>query len=125
MDGAVIPDLGVETQALHFFHRGLAAIVGVIVVMVCLRVIRRKSEFPAAARYAHLAAGLFAVEVLIGAANVWTTGNSAFVTAHLAVGASIWASLVAMAVSTSEALLGVVVERGFTAGAAIAKVSAR
>ena len=96
MNGALIPELTVTEQAIHFLHRALAAIVGVIVAVVCFGVIRRKQELPAAARFAYIAVGLFAVEVLIGAANVWTQLNSAFVSAHLALGALIWTSLVAM-----------------------------
>lgn len=104
MDGRVVPNLEEQAQAIHFFHRVLAAIVGVIVVAVGVRVIRRKSDLPAAARAAHIAMGLYAVEVLIGAANVWTGLNAAFVTAHLALGAAIWGTLVGMAAVSSPSL---------------------
>ncbi len=105
MDGQLVPDLAVKGQAIHFIHRVLAAVVGVIVFLVAVRVMKRKADMPEAARAAHVAGGLFAVEVLIGAANVWTGLNAAFVTAHLAVGAAIWATLVAMAAITSPALV--------------------
>jgi heme A synthase len=104
MDGKVIPNLAVESKAIHFFHRGLAAIVGVIVFAVALDVLKRGSEFPAARRFAHAAAGLFAIEVAIGALNVWTRLNSAAVTAHLAIGAAIWGTLIAAAFVTSPAV---------------------
>jgi cytochrome c oxidase assembly protein subunit 15 len=104
MDGRLVPDLDSKAQAVHFIHRALAAIVSVIVFVVGLRVMKRKPEFPAAARLAHTAVGLFAVEVMIGAANVWTGLNAAFVTLHLALGAAIWATLVGMAALTSPAL---------------------
>jgi heme A synthase len=52
----------------------------------------------------HAALGLFAVEILIGALNVWTDLNAAAVTAHLLTGALIWSSLVAVAVSSHPAL---------------------
>jgi len=104
MDGQLIPDLELKAQTVHFLHRALAAIVGVIVFVVGLRVMKRKREFPDAARLAHIASGLFAVEVMIGAANVWTGLNAAFVTLHLAVGAAIWATLIGMAAVTSPAL---------------------
>ena len=103
MNGAVIPNLAVEEQAIHFLHRALAAIVGVIVFAVCFGVIRRKNEMPVAARFAHIAVGLFVVEVLIGAANVWTELNEGFVTAHLAIGALIWTSLVGMSAAARPA----------------------
>lgn len=104
MDGRSIPDLEQKAQAIHFLHRALAAIVGVIVFAVGIRVMRRKARFPDAARLAHIAVGLYAVEVMIGAANVWTGLNAAFVTLHLALGAAIWATLVGMAAVTSPAL---------------------
>ena len=104
MDGRLIPSLDVKAEAVHFIHRALAAVVGVVVFVVALRVMKRKSEFPDAARLAHVALGLFAVEVVIGAANVWTGLNAAFVTMHLALGAAVWATLIGMAAVTSPAL---------------------
>ena len=104
MDGKVIPDLGVEAKAIHFFHRALAAVVGVIVFVVAFDIFKKGTDFPAARRFAHAAAGLFAVEVVIGALNVWTRLNSAAVTAHLAIGAAIWGTLIAAAFATSPAV---------------------
>lgn len=104
MDGSVIPDLGVEPKAIHFFHRALAGVVGVIVFVVAFDIIKKGAEFPAARRFAHAAAGLFAVEVAIGGLNVWTRLNSGAVTAHLAIGAAIWGTLVAAALVTSPAV---------------------
>ncbi len=104
MGGELIPNLAVEENAIHFFHRALAAVVGAILVVTLIPVLRNKSTNRTAARAAHVALGLFAVEVLIGALNVWTELNAAAVTAHLIVGASIWASLVGTAVATSPRL---------------------
>ena len=104
MDGKVIPNLAVEAKAIHFLHRVLAAIVGVIVFVVAFGVLKKGAEFPNARRFMHAAAGLFAVEVVIGALNVWTRLNEATVTAHLAIGAAIWGTLVAAAFATSPAV---------------------
>src|SRR5688500_3417930 len=71
MGGKVIPDLTYEPAAIHYIHRVLAAIVGVVVFVVGLGVARRKEEFPLQARFAHAAMGLFAMQVIIGALNVW------------------------------------------------------
>jgi heme a synthase len=97
MDGSLLPDLSVEARSLHFLHRLLAGATGIIVGIVALRAIRRRSEQPLAARWAYVAAAAYVVEVLIGAANVWTQLNAAAVTAHLFVGALIWTSLIAIA----------------------------
>lgn len=104
MDGSLIPNLAVEAKAIHFLHRALAGIVGVIVFVVAFDILKKGAEFPAARRFAHVAAGLFAVEVAIGALNVWTKLNSAAVTAHLAIGAAIWGTLVGAALVMSPAV---------------------
>jgi cytochrome c oxidase assembly protein subunit 15 len=100
VDGKLVPDLGVETFALHWLHRVLAGIVGIWVFATAVQVVRRKDDMPGAARYAHAAAGLFVVEVLIGAANLWTDLNPIVVALHLTIGALVWASFAAMATLT-------------------------
>jgi cytochrome c oxidase assembly protein subunit 15 len=100
VDGKLIPDLGVETYALHWFHRVLAGIVGIWVLLIAVRVMNRKDEMPGAARFAHAAAGLFGLEVLIGAVNLWTDQNPIAVASHLTVAALVWASFAAMATLT-------------------------
>ncbi len=108
MDGRLIPDLARDTHAIHFLHRSLAAAVGVIVFALGLSVVRRKNDLPLQARFAHAAMGLYGLQVLIGALNVWNPppgmANEIFVTAHLATAALIWGSLVAIAVTSAPAL---------------------
>ena len=121
MNGKLVPDLAIEAQALHFAHRLVAAIVGVVVFAIGWKVIRRRDDNPQAARLAHVGMGLFAVEVLIGAANVFTSLNSAFVTAHLATGAAVWATFVATWVVTSPATQELAVRAGRTGSPALAE----
>jgi cytochrome c oxidase assembly protein subunit 15 len=103
-EGRLIPNLESETQAVHFLHRVLALVVAAIVAVVAARAIRARAEAPAAARLAQAAAGLFAIELLIGAANVWTELNPIVVTLHLSTGALIWASVIGMwAIATAPA----------------------
>ncbi|HYN35619.1 MAG TPA: COX15/CtaA family protein [Actinomycetota bacterium] len=104
MNGRLIPDLATPDQTAHFLHRLLAAVVGVVVLVVAVRVMRDKKRLPHQARLAQIAIGLFAVEVLIGAANVWSDLNAGWVTAHLALGAGIWASLIGVTVVSHPAL---------------------
>ncbi|MEA2485419.1 MAG: heme a synthase [Actinomycetota bacterium] len=104
MNGHLIPDLSFQLAALHFLHRALALIVGIVVAWVGIGVTRRKNELPLQAKLIHTAMGLFAIEVLIGALNVWTNLNAAAVTAHLLTGALIWSSMVAVAVASHPAL---------------------
>lgn len=102
MGGKVIPDLSFEPAAIHFLHRALAAVVGVVVFIVGLGVARRKQGFPQQARFAHAAMGLFGVQVIVGALNVWnpppSVTNEIFVSLHLLIAALIWGCLVAVAV---------------------------
>ncbi|HEX2296550.1 MAG TPA: COX15/CtaA family protein [Actinomycetota bacterium] len=100
VDGKLVPDLGVETFALHWLHRVLAGVVGIAVFAVAWSVVRRRPEMPGAARFAHAAAGLFGFEVFVGALNLWTDMNAVVVALHLTTGALIWASFAAMVTLT-------------------------
>lgn len=108
MGGKVIPDLSFEPAAIHFLHRLLAAVVGVAVFMVGLGVVRRKRDFPQQARFAHAAMGLFGIQVILGALNVWNPPpgltNELFVSLHLLTAALIWGCLVAVAVLSHPSL---------------------
>lgn len=116
MNGRAVPAFGsvggelAELWALHFAHRVLAAAAGLYVALVVVRFIRRRREFPRAARLACAAGGLFACEVLIGALNVWTRLNEIVVFSHLVVGATIWTGFVATALATDPKLKGAELE---------------
>lgn len=112
MGGKVVPDLSVQLYALHFLHRALAAVVAVIVSVVCIRIIRRKDRFPFQAKLAHAALGLFALEILIGAGNVWTNLNGAVVTLHLLTGALIFTCTAAIAIVSHPLIERAASERG-------------
>jgi heme A synthase len=104
IDGRLIPDLSNSVFLVHFIHRVLAVAVAVLLFVFCLRVIRQKEGHPLGARFANAALGLFVIEILVGAANVWTDLNSVIVTTHLLLGGLIWSSLIALAVVTGPAL---------------------
>lgn len=108
MDGKVIPDLGIESQAVHFLHRALA---GFGLVAVIALAWNARSRDGVAARFTYAAAGLYVVQVLVGALNVWTDLSSAVVAIHLALGSLIWASLVTVAVLSRPARTVLDVER--------------
>jgi heme a synthase len=100
MNGRLIPDLSIETYAINFIHRLLAAITGIGLLVFGIGVLRRKAEFPLQARLTLVALGSFGLEVLVGAANVWTRLDPSFVTLHLALGTIIWASVAGIAIVT-------------------------
>lgn len=105
MGGRLVPDLSVDVYAIHFLHRALAAVAGVVVVLTAIPVMRRKGELPLQARLARLAVGLYGMEIVVGALNVWTELNSAAVAIHLGLGALIWMSLIGVAVVSRPALV--------------------
>jgi cytochrome c oxidase assembly protein subunit 15 len=103
MNGALVPDLSTAAAALHFAHRAVAALSGVVVVIVAVGVIRRRADLPLQARLAWIGAAAYVVEVAIGAFNVWSELNAAAVTVHLFVGSVLWATLVGVAIASRPA----------------------
>jgi cytochrome c oxidase assembly protein subunit 15 len=104
MNGTLIPDLGVELNAIHWAHRLLAGLVGVVVVLFAIKVTRRKDTMPGAARLAHAVAGGYLLQILIGAANIWSRLNAAVVSSHLLVGALLFGGLVGISVVVHPSL---------------------
>jgi heme A synthase len=104
MNGRLLPALTSDAVTTHVVHRYLAALVGAVVLGVAVRSMRLRGRLPVPAACASVAVGLFAVEVAIGALNVWTNLNEVVVTLHLATGAAIWGSLVAMTVTAHPTL---------------------
>jgi heme a synthase len=98
MNGRLIPDLSIEANAIHFIHRALAAITGVGLLVFGRGVLRRKAELPLQARLIYVVFGCFALEVLVGAANVWSRLDPSFITLHLALGTIVWASVAGIAI---------------------------
>jgi protoheme IX farnesyltransferase len=104
------PDLA-SLQMSHFAHRVVAAIVGLILLATALAVWRaarsdgapgpktRGGATPAGSvRVLGLvgtAAALYAIQVVVGALQIWTTLEPWAVSSHLALGAAIWGLLVA------------------------------
>jgi protoheme IX farnesyltransferase len=96
MDGRLVPTLG-GTATWMFVHRVLAAAVLVLVIWLAIRartMVNRSKDLVILSTVALL---LYAAQILIGAANVWTELSAAAVTAHVALSASIWGVLVAIA----------------------------
>jgi heme a synthase len=104
MEGKVVPNLSHEVAALQFAHRGLAALVGLYVGVLAMASWReRRTRRRPVAVLVLAGAGLFAAQVLLGAANVWTRLAAPAVVAHVATAALTWGALVAAA-STARAL---------------------
>jgi heme A synthase len=81
---------------IHMGHRYVAAAVGLIVLAAAWHVIRTYSDnFPA--RFAAVGVIVaFIVQVVVGAAVIWTAFGADFKAIHLSVATLVWASLVTM-----------------------------
>jgi heme o synthase len=108
--GQLVPDFSESPQLAllemsHFLHRFVAAVVGLIVVVATIlswRAVRGRlggtSGSQAVLGLIAGAAALYAVQVVVGALQIWTTLASWAVALHLGLGAAIWALVVAAAV---------------------------
>lgn len=97
MGGSLVPPL-TEAGSAHILHRWVAAVVAVIVAAVAIVAWRMQRAHPWLVRLAVWAAGLFAIQVVIGGLQILTRLSGWTQTLHLALGAVIWALLVALVV---------------------------
>ncbi|MFB3739188.1 MAG: heme o synthase [Candidatus Velamenicoccus archaeovorus] len=96
MDGKLVPTLG-GAATVMFAHRLLAAVVTLLVLWVAIRVRTVPGRPRSLVALGTTLLLLFALQVLVGAANVWT-GLEAWARAtHVMVSALIWAVAVALA----------------------------
>jgi protoheme IX farnesyltransferase len=119
-NGALLPSFDPDPavaalQTAHFLHRIVAVVVGVIVLVTAWVAWRRGADGswgavaarPTLLALTATAAALFAAQVVVGAAQLLTTLEPWSVALHLALGAAVWALLVAAAAySYCEARVG-------------------
>jgi protoheme IX farnesyltransferase len=96
MDGRLVPTLGGMATAM-FLHRALAAIAMLLVLWTAIRARAGDGRRGILVRFSTAALVLFAAQVLVGAANVWTRLRPWAVVAHVALSVLIWATVVALA----------------------------
>lgn len=83
---------------VHMVHRYIAAAVGLAVLAACAEAWRRRRDIPGLGVLATLTAGLFALQVLIGALNPITRFSPWALGAHPAAASALWCAVVALAV---------------------------
>lgn len=95
MDNTVLGDLSNTMAAVHYLHRLMAGVL--LAYLVYLVAMSTQFEVPAGERRLILTTGiLYLVNVVLGAAHVFTMVDSAFlVAAHLGLAAVVWSLLVA------------------------------
>ena len=99
MDGSVFPAV-TEVTAAHVLHRWVAAFVALIVAALAVVAWRTQRDHPTLVRLSVGAAVLFAIQVVIGGAQVMTRLAEWTQTLHLALGAVIWAMLTGLTVTS-------------------------
>jgi heme o synthase len=99
MDGSLIPQI-TDITAAHVLHRWVAAFVAIIVAALAVVAWRTQREHPTLVRLAVGSAVLYAIQVVIGGAQVMTRLAEWTQTLHLALGAVIWAMLTGLTVTS-------------------------
>jgi heme A synthase len=77
---------------IHLTHRAFMYIASILVVGLVAVAVRRR----VAVRYAWALAGLLAVQILVGALNVWLEEYELLILLHLALGTLLWAASLGM-----------------------------
>jgi protoheme IX farnesyltransferase len=117
MNGSLVPEV-TDINAAHVLHRWVAAFVSVVVAVLALVAWRTQRDHPTLVRLALGAAALFAVQVVIGGAQVLTQLAEWTQTLHLALGAGIWTMLTGLTITSFyTARVDVRTGTGATAGA--------
>jgi len=97
MGGTLLPPLA-DASSAQILHRWVAAIVAVIVLAIAVAAVRTQRSRPSIVRLSVGAAGLFAIQIVVGGLQVLTDLSAWSQTLHLALGAIIWAMLAALTV---------------------------
>ena len=117
MNGSLVPAI-TDVTAAHVLHRWVAAFVAVVVAALAVVAWRTQRDHPTLVRLSVGSAVLFAIQVVIGGAQVLTGLAEWTQTLHLALGAVIWASLTGLTVTSYyTARVDVVAGTGQTHGA--------
>jgi cytochrome c oxidase assembly protein subunit 15 len=90
-DGKLTP-LNNETGNLHYAHRVLAAVVGLLALGLLVRASTGRAATPVLLGLT-FAAVLFAAQVVVGAANIWYTLDESVRILHLALASAVWCVL--------------------------------
>ena len=99
MNGAVLPAVVADEQAIHLAHRAMSLVVAGLVAWTAIAVLRT-TDAPLPRRLAHWMAILIAVQIVLGGLNVISRLSAFFVVPHLAVGAALWGASVWLLLST-------------------------
>ncbi len=99
MNGTLVPAV-TDVTAAHVLHRWVAGIVAFVVLVLAVVAWRTQREHPMLVRLAVGTAGLFAIQVVVGGAQVLTQLAEWTQVLHLGLGAVIWAMLTGLTITS-------------------------
>ena len=99
MNGALLPTIVGNEQAVHFAHRLMSLVVAGLVAWTAIATLR-STDAPLPRRLAQLMAILIVVQIALGGLNVISRLSAVFVVPHLAVGAMLWGASVWLLLAT-------------------------
>jgi heme A synthase len=88
--------MGATSVQVIFLHRFLALLVGIVLVALFVVSWRERIRSPRLPLYAGAALALYGLQVIVGAANIWTEVADEVSISHLAFGTLLWAVLAVM-----------------------------
>jgi heme A synthase len=98
-NGEFMPFGEAELVDIHLTHRAFMYLASLLVIALVVVALRRG----VLTRYAWALAGLLAVQVLVGALNVWLDEYELLILLHLALGTLLWATTLGMTLALSPA----------------------
>jgi cytochrome c oxidase assembly protein subunit 15 len=101
-EGGLLPAIWDYKVALHFAHRAMAAVIGVMILIYGHFLWREKSLIPPLRAASLLLVGLVAGQIYLGAQIIWTGRSVAMTTGHVILGALTLAVTFGVASSTQR-----------------------
>jgi heme A synthase len=98
-NGEFMPFGRSELVDIHLTHRAFMYLASILVVALAITALRRRVAF----RYGWALLGLLAVQILVGALNVWLEEYELLILLHLALGTLLWATSLGMTMQLSPA----------------------
>jgi heme A synthase len=98
-NGEFMPFGKAELVDIHLTHRAFMYVASLLVIALVVVAVRRG----VLTRYAWALAGLLAVQILVGALNVWLDEYELLILLHLALGTLLWATALGMTLGLAPA----------------------
>ena len=98
-NGEFMPFGRAELVDIHLTHRAFMYLASVLVIALVVVALRRR----VAVRYAWALAGLLAVQILVGALNVWLDEYELLILLHLTLGTLLWATSIGLTLQLAPA----------------------